>query len=519
MKPSLLLSVVSALSAGVLTMGVAGAQPQSNPGQVPQVQVPRAMALPAPVVAASKSVQGVTVPASSITTQKVTLPTSSVTASSVAAPGALRLPQGAKSTGGVDEAHKAGNARLTAALLQIQAGTLSPDDAWQKGDLTYASICDFFEHSTGAWIVGERAKDGGLHHALIALLIAHEGEKLKALPQVPLAVRVWLADYYQSSGDGKCTEVAESILAQIPRPLNTTDDTSGMLPIAFQAIERMGWFYGQQKRFYEGAQAWEKLSQWIPIAGWWEYDAHVQAASMYVRSGHEDKASLIYDSLLKDPSEQLRQFSFQEHIYWLGISGKQQQMREMLKQPMAETDVDGAKLTEMSLIAYYHYDRGDFDEAQKLASEAVTLSHSFATPPKAPIVERRGGANEEIIDLSQHWRDLRFPAFAAPSEYSNFVHPGDKPLVVQVVIRSLKPIPLTAKCDSNLVAVKRLNDQPVDTGLCFTTTFELSMMPTNVKATLTITTPNDPSVSIQVPLLLKLQVPESQQTTDMVVVE
>jgi len=184
-----------------------------------------------------------------------------------------------------------GTARRDAALARIKAGAQSPEDAWKSGALTYDNLCDFFQTGTGDWIVGERASDNGLHHALIVLLLAHESERFKNLSGVPQRVRLWLADYYVGMDDPRCVSILNSILDQIRRPVRGGDE------ITIQAIERLGWFYASQNDYKSCTSAWGKMLTMFDSSGWWTMDAYqAQAQAQYMLGNFDECINLAEKS-------------------------------------------------------------------------------------------------------------------------------------------------------------------------------------------------------------------------------
>lgn len=157
-------------------------------------------------------------------------------------------------------------ARREAALARIEAGSLSPEEAWQKGDLTYANICDFFEHPTDAWIIHVQEKDNGLHYALAALLIAHEADKLKDLSKIPSYTRLWLADYFYDSRDEQCVPILQSVIADAKFPL------TGENPLPFQAVERLAWYYRLVGNPDKSADTWKLVANLDSDHSWQSRD-------------------------------------------------------------------------------------------------------------------------------------------------------------------------------------------------------------------------------------------------------
>lgn len=262
--------------------------------------------------------------------------------------------------------------RRDAALAQIKAGTLSPEDAWQSGALTYDNIVDFFQAGAAEWIINARQKDNGLHHALIVLLLAHEGERFKNLPSVPPYLRLWLADYYQSQGDSKCVEVAESILSQLPKPLTKEANWYDRMPLTFQAIERMGWFYdavGQNKKC---AQTWLRVADYCPRGGWWTGDMYLLSARALVKDGQLAEAKKLRDQVPSVNNGWLSILAAYDEAQPLIDTGKLDEAKAVLLRPSGpETQQADFQIAQNAWLASVSYRQGRLDEAFRYGQKAT----------------------------------------------------------------------------------------------------------------------------------------------------
>ncbi len=290
------------------------------------------------------------------------------------------------------------NVARDVALEQIKADTLTPEAAWQSGALTFDNLADLLEHPADPWIINERRTDGGLHHRLIALLLQHEGARLEDLPKVPQRLRLWLADYYQWQRNEKVIEVAESILTEA-KTSPTVDN------VKFQAIERMAWYYGKEKRFKETAQQWARVPEFISAKGWERADASWLEAESWLLGGEREKADQAFARVMEN------------------------------KDPF----FSGASLLTRALVAYRD---GDDAQATVLSQSALEQLESSQHSVTAGFRSQ----TQQLIDTLERWkkeplisnvRQLRFDFANVPDE--------QKVLTQKIKIRSARNVPLIVR--------------------------------------------------------------------------
>ena len=299
------------------------------------------------------------------------------------------------------------------ALLQITAGTLTPEAAWQSGALTYDNIADLLEHPSDPWIINVRQSDGGLHHQLIALLLRHESAKLEHLLQVPVRLRLWLADYYEAQQNEKVVEVAESILTGA-KPSPATDDVN------FQALERMAWYYGKEKQFEQAAQQWARVPELMSAPGWERADAAWLEAELWMVAGDKAKADQAFARVAvnKDP-------------FFSGASA----------------------LT----LASFAYQNGDEAQATKLAQSAV---ESLATSQHSATSGFKGQA-QNLLDALEQWKKAPLISNVQQLRFDFSQVPLEQDVLTQKIkVRSHQLVELKAQSDTNLISAQVSDQAP-----------------------------------------------------------
>ena len=245
-----------------------------------------------------------------------------------------------------------------------------------------------------------------------------------------------------------------------------------------------------------------------------------ETASWLAQQGQTKQARLFYQRIPQYQDSWLTRFSLNDEIYWNGIQGDGEQARLLMKQLGTDSDVDGANLTVLSLTALGLYQRGNFDQARKVAQEAVTFRESLSAFPKAPVLEERKDIADEVLWWSERWQKTTIPVVVDPAEMRRFVHAGDKPLIWQLAVNSFQPLAATVTSDNENVKVRPITQEPVKAGLYYSNIVELEITATDINTALTVHIPEHPELQLQVPIVMEMQRTEQeQQTIDTIVVD
>ncbi len=183
-------------------------------------------------------------------------------------------------------------AKMPILVEKLRAHSLTPQQAWEAGDLEVPDLIYFLE-SLDRWGGFTWDKDPDLRRQMVALLVQHGQKQLQQPETLSPVVRLWLADYYGSIGDKRVLTLSESILREQKEPKKGED------ALTFQALERMAWFYRDQGQHEKGAETWLRIPTLIPDQGWWQSDALIEAARAYSKGGKSEEARRLYAQVPK----------------------------------------------------------------------------------------------------------------------------------------------------------------------------------------------------------------------------
>lgn len=258
----------------------------------------------------------------------------------------------------------------TAVVAQIAGGALSAEQAWQNGSLTLEGVYDFFEHQVNPWgeMQGrEGQNDDRLRLSMAGVLVNHGGERLKDVSKVPLPVRVWLADYFQNQGDARVLTWGESVLSELKAPKGEAQER-----MAFQAIERMGWFYRDQGQYEKGAQTWLRLTSLISSQSPSQPDALLEAARLYEQSGDASKAQLLYARVEQGSNTKMRGLAFYDQASLL-VQEHPIQARDLILQKLLTIPEGEDRVGPLWVLAQAQWQLGAWSEARMMLEQIVQI--------------------------------------------------------------------------------------------------------------------------------------------------
>ena len=344
------------------------------------------------------------------------------------------------------------NARRDAALSQIKLGKLAPEDAWQSGALTYGNVVDFFLNSTGNWVIRERAVDNGLHHQLLALLLKHEGSKFASLPQVPLKLRVWLADYYWTQRDVKAVEVVESVLGEL------TPRGNGQNMTAYQAVERMAWYYRDTSQPQQSADAWNRWNAYEGSPTWTRIDVDLEMARELEKLGPQtaERVAQLRKSAVAQNDGWRSALVFYDEYRALMEAGKPDEAKRALSQPLnAVTTVADGRIAQNTWLAGIAYQEGDLSEALRLSQEALQATNNVDALDEAPAKNLYAMARD-IYNRVGGWKNQPIQTDTKQVVFQSNPSQPDKPLYARFRIKTYGDTSVTASVDNPNVQARVL---------------------------------------------------------------
>lgn len=464
--------VLPAACCALLSSNV-GAQPEDRT-RPPAIIPPVVLATVADVAAIGAKVPGADVAAVG----------AKVPAADVAAVGA-KVPGANVSVVGLS----ASAAKMPILVERLRAYSLTPQQAWEAGDLDVPDLIYFLE-SLDRWGGFTWEIDLDLRRQMVALLVQHGQQRLQQSETLSPVVRLWLADYYGSIGDKRVLALSESILREQKEPKR------GENAIGYQAVERIAWFYRDMGQYEKAAEEWMRIDKIHKDAGWWGPHAMLEAAWTYTQ-GNEQKAEEAYKKVVSYNSP------WATHTALIGLArllikqDKHEEVRRLLTSQHGE-NMEQRQISISSLLAESYYRSGDFGLAQSWSQKALTQYEVLNE------VESKMGSDAAIAESSerlwwiQQWKTS--PLVCWPPRLDVSSQEQEKP---SFNIRSFCEVPLSVVVDDpRLRTTLKGKWQSAENGFCFDREVAIELLPSANKnsfnATITVTSSRFPNLKQKV---------------------
>lgn len=181
-------------------------------------------------------------------------------------------------------------------------------------------------------------------------------------------MRLWLADYYWSQGDVKAVAVGQSLLDEFPPP------ALGPQMIAYQANERIGWFYRDQGQPQKSAATWLHWKAYQGGPDWALTNAKLEAARELEKVGPENagQVSQLRQEIVAQKDGWITALVYYDEYNALLAAGQPEAARRALSQPIeATTSVAQGRIAQNAWLANIAYQSGDLNETLRLTKEAL----------------------------------------------------------------------------------------------------------------------------------------------------
>lgn len=388
-------------------------------------------------------------------------------------------------------------------VTKLRAHQVTPQEAWAAGDLEVPDLI-FFLESLDRWGGFSWDKDPDLRRQMVALLVEHGQKQLEHPEQLSPAVRLWLADYYQSLGDAKCLTLCESILNEQKEP------QKGENALVFQTLERMAWFYRDQGQFEKSAQSWLCVSSSIPDQGWWQPDVFVEAAKMYEQAGEVEKAEQTY---AKAPIVHIAWpdgVTVTNHAQLLIKLGRYKEARRLLSQGMSGPDTEGINPIILECLGDSYYFAGDLAQAASYARQAIASCNALQDSQHSVYLDAVLPINQERLRWIEKWP--KEPIICAPRHLNvtrSYIQVQEESDAVtrRFYVRTLRRVPLRVSSNNKLVTARVVEGQSHQSlqRHFYQQEVSVSISPeavqTGAQAIITINSPDLPAYQAQLPVL------------------
>lgn len=382
-------------------------------------------------------------------------------------------------------------AKMPILVEKLRAYSLTPQQAWEAGDLDVPDLIYFLE-SLDRWGGFYWDVDLDLRRQMVALLVQHGQKQLQQPEALSPVVRLWLADYYGSIGDKRVLALSESILREQKEP------KKGENAIGYQAVERIAWFYRDMGQYEKAAEEWMRIDKIHKDAGWWGPHAMLETAWTYTQ-GNEKKAEETYRKVAQYNSP------WANHTALWGLSrllikqDRHEEVRKLLLSQLQGEDVSQRQVAVSSLMGSSYYRSGDFQLAQEWSRKALEQYEALSE------IEPKMGSDAAISESSERlwwieqWKTS--PLLVCwPPRLDVSSQEQQKP---SFNIRSFREVPLSVVVDDpRLRTTLKGKWQSAENGFCFDQEVAVELLPSANKdsfnATITVTSSRFPNLKQKV---------------------
>ena len=280
-------------------------------------------------------------------------------------------------------AFRAVNPMTGLVIEQIISGTMSADEAWEKGALTKDDLLRLLSQPR----LSDGTRSDEVRRDLAGVLSQRAPETVKEPQKLDAFVRLALCHYWSSVGDARAVPLCEGLVRE-----KLSDQTKDATPWPWL------WSLTYLAQYYEKTGHWEKAAKtWLrsekPLAEY-AHDARsaagvlIDAARALKKVDKEKEGDELYNRVPQYGDGFMNGVALYDQAYMLIKQGKDGEARELLKQPLKGAGADQAKVGLLSLLAASYLRTGEVEAAQRAAQEAMIayatvdepLSHSGLAP-------------------------------------------------------------------------------------------------------------------------------------------
>lgn len=279
-------------------------------------------------------------------------------------------------------------------LDQLRSGDLTPAQAWEQGLLSAADLI---------YAIGQvKSKpDTRLRHALVALLIEHEPQRVATPSSLPTYVKLEAARYLSSMNDARVTGLYQELEQEARNlPPQPTD-----LPTVSALLNGLA-EYSQKRGDLHKALEWLQQDQSYysqPNAG-----SLLQEARLYRALGEEAKAQEIYQKVQSSASGWMKGMALYDQASTLIAQGKHEEARKLLNTPIIGQNADQMKIGMLALLGYSYFQTREFEQARRYSKQAITQYGALINPLQGEGLQEIAEAAENRLQMLDTWKDKSF---------------------------------------------------------------------------------------------------------------
>ena len=349
----------------------------------------------------------------------------------------------------------ASSLRVPLLLKPVLAGTAKVEDLLRAGALTPDDL-KWAVHHPLLW--KQTAPVGAATPSTIAVydaFLARFSEEVAGAVDWEDRARAALAAELSRRGDARCVPLFEAMTEQWVANWQSGDrrKIDGVVP----GIHALAWFYDRQDEKLKAAQTYE-LSALYSSSSVWVSNSLMDAARLYRDLGDNDKAQALYAQVSQYGDSWTTGMALYDQAYLLVASKEHDAARALLQQAIISQNATPARVALLSLLGYSYYATGEVQEARSFSEEAIASYQSLSEVP-----DNKGlrGALRRSLQILQFTQPKAVNPLAFEPSELHFVidnnaslKGADEPKTRHMVVRALRPVPLTIISDLPAVTVQ-----------------------------------------------------------------
>jgi hypothetical protein len=263
-------------------------------------------------------------------------------------------------------------------MKQLLRGSLSVDEAWQRGLLKVDNLFYIFSNYIDPWGTFEGKPAVELRHELAGLLVRYGADRLKDLKKIPPQVRLWIADYYQSVSDERAVNLAESVLTELEGTPILDEN-----PLEFQLLERIAWYYHGIGDYKKEGQIWARVNARSKEHTWQKYDALFQEiASRYHADPSDDSNLEFLKRSLQNSDDFMVQSALSAVVTMMLTQGRIDQALKLLNtNSISDNPHSATRVLASGLKGKVALLQGETDLAKTIWQETTDMIESYQLSP------------------------------------------------------------------------------------------------------------------------------------------
>lgn len=378
----------------------------------------------------------------------------------------------------------------------LRQGKITLQDLWRMSAVNNDFVVQILNER--GW---QKPANRSISNQLCAWLVKNAPDKVKDPLALSSRTRERLAHYFQSIRDPRTVTYYEAILSLIKTPRkNSVDDVF------------------QLSNYYASIGDLQKaIDTCLRIGDYSESEvafgiADLSVARFYRQMGNTDKSQEYYKKAEQSTYGWTAGITLLDEAYRAMAKGKYAEARTILSKPISGKYAGQARVLLLLAMAQSYDREGNSEQARKYAQQCVAQYNSLNYHlPHYGIEDQVDGA-KSMLERIDRWEKLPIPVLVKPKEFTRVFPAGDQPILQQITVDSELPITITAVSDNKKVQILYTSQKAVNAGGYFFNVAQLKIVREDVKATITIHSPQYPKWVEHVKINVTVRKEDSKRT-------